>query len=208
LDAFVSADGTPFEELAAGSRIGTGSPRRKAQVLARRPDLTVVPLRGNLHTRLRKIREEDLSGTILAHAGLRRMGREACITQLFDPETIVPAVGQGAVAVCARRADRDAPRLLSAIDDPPTRIAVEAERSFLKELRGGCQAPAGALATADGDQLRVIGVIAAPDGSSLVRGSRTGSPSARLELGRELAADLLDRGGREILNRLREVRGG
>ncbi|MBN1442407.1 MAG: hydroxymethylbilane synthase [Planctomycetes bacterium] len=203
LDAYVSWDGVPLERLPAGSRVGTGSPRRKAQILALRPDLQIVPLRGNLETRLRKIREQDLCGTLLALAGLRRMGREDAVTQILEPDVVLPAVGQGAVAVCTRRDDAVLLERLRPLEHRPTRLAVEAERSFLAELRGGCQVPAGALASVEGADLRIDGVVAAPDGSSLVRGTRRGAAESGRELGRGLALEILERGGREILSLLR-----
>ncbi len=204
LDVFVSSRGTLLEDLAPGSRVGTGSPRRKAQILARWPKYEIIPLRGNLDTRLRKIKEEALSGTVLAHAGLRRLGKESVITQVIEADAILPAVGQGAVGVCVRKECPDILALLSEIEDEKTRCCVEAERSFLRKLRGGCQVPAGALATVGaGESLRLEAVIAALDGRAVVRGSRDGEVSNRVEIGLALAVELLDRGGEEILSQLR-----
>ena len=146
LDAFVSASGENLSELGAGARIGTGSPRRKAQLLSWRSDLEVVPLRGNVNTRLEKIAREGLAGTILAHAGLKRLGKEELITELVDTSVILPAVGQGALALVCRKNDDRFREQLIALDDQPGHEAILAERSFLRRLRGGCQVAAGALA--------------------------------------------------------------
>ncbi len=199
LDAFVSADGTALDELPAGARIGTGSPRRKAQILARRSDLDVVPLRGNVETRLRKITNEGLAGTILAEAGLRRLGLEHVITHAFEPAVLVPAVGQGAVAVATRRDDDTTNAHVARLDHLETRRRVTAERAFLRELRGGCQAPAGALATLAGDEISIESALAKPDGSICLRTSCRGEVEDGERLGREAALDLLSRGGDAIL---------
>ena len=204
LDAFVSPSMTPLDDLEPGARLGTGSPRRKSQLLARRPDLVIVPLRGNVDTRLRKIKELELAGTVLAHAGLRRLGREEVITHLLPVQVVVPAVGQGAVAVCVRFDDEVVRGLLACLDHPVTRQRVDAERSFLSELRGGCLAPVGALASVDGDRLRLEAIIADLDGSSSVRGQLEGEVVRRLEIGGELARKLLEEGGSELLARSRE----
>ena len=204
LDAFISRDGTPLEALPQGAKIGTGSPRRKAQLLAYRHDLEVVPLRGNVGTRLRKVEEQGLAGTVLAHAGLKRMDEERRITQLIPPEILLPAVSQGALAVLARASDRELCAFLSMIEHAPSRARVRAERGFLRRLRGGCQVPAGALATFTGaggaaEELQLEAVVAAPDGSASVRGERTGSTSEPEALGSRLAEDLLQRGADKIL---------
>lgn len=204
LDAFVSADGTSLDDLPAGAKIGTGSPRRKAQILARRPDLEVVPLRGNVQTRLRKIADEGLAGTILAHAGLRRLGMENVITHTFEADVLVPAVGQGALAVTTRRDDDATCEHVERLDDIETRRRVTAERAFLRELRGGCQAPVGALATLDGDEMSIEAVLAKPDGSICLRKSSRGCIDEGETLGREAALDLLSRGGDAILEELSE----
>jgi hydroxymethylbilane synthase len=191
LDAFISADDTPLEKLSPGAKVGTGSPRRKALLLAHRRDLEIVPLRGNVDTRLRKVKEQSLAGTILAHAGLKRLGKEDRITQL-------------------RRDDTATLQLLQALDDTPSHTRIRAERSFLRRLRGGCQVPAGALATllppghSSAPQLQLEAVIATPDGSMVVQGSRTNAISQAEVMGQELADDLLDRGGADILKSLRD----
>jgi hydroxymethylbilane synthase len=202
LDAFLSADGTRLEALPRGARIGTGSPRRKAQLLRLRPDLEVVPLRGNVATRLRKMEEQGLAGTILAHAGLKRLGEAGRITHVISPDVIVPAVSQGALCVVTLAANSEARALAGALEHAPTRTRITAERAFLRALRGGCQVPAGALAEIDGASLRIAGVVAAPDGSTAVRGEATGPASETEEIGARLAADLLARGGDAVLRGL------
>ncbi|MCZ6794904.1 MAG: hydroxymethylbilane synthase [Planctomycetota bacterium] len=205
LDAFVSPHLSALDDLPPGARIGTGSPRRKAQILARRPDLEVVPLRGNVDTRLRKMREEGLAGTVLALAGLRRLGREDAVTQVLDTEIMLPAVSQGAVGVCTRRDDTRSRGLAAPLEHAESRRSTDAERSFLRTLRGGCQVPAGALARSVGGRLHLEAIIASPDGTSSVRGSREGDLERPAPLGEALAAELLERGGGDILTRLREA---
>jgi hydroxymethylbilane synthase len=204
LDAFLAAGGTPLERLPPGAAIGTGSPRRQAQLLRFRPDLVVVPLRGNVATRLRKVEEQGLAGTVLAHAGLRRLGEEARVTHLVPPQVILPAVGQGALGIATLRANEHVLGLVARLDHADSRARVIAERGFLRTLRGGCQVPAGALAelVAPG-RLRIDGVIAAPDGSSAVRDRIEGAPAEAEALGRSLAGRVLANGGAQILSRLR-----
>ena len=199
-DAFVSADGKSLAELPAGARIGTGSPRRKAQLLSWRPDLEIVPLRGNVNTRLEKISRQGLAGTVLAHAGLRRLGKEDLITELVDSSIILPAVGQGALAVvCRKNEDRFRPALES-LDDGNSRETALAERSFLRRLRGGCQVAAGALARIEGgESIRIEGVLASEDGVTCLRASREGPRADGPQLGSELADELLENGGAAIL---------
>ena len=201
LDAFVSASGENLSELGAGARIGTGSPRRKAQLLSWRSDLEVVPLRGNVNTRLEKIAREGLAGTILAHAGLKRLGKEELITELVDTSVILPAVGQGALALVCRKNDDRFREQLIALDDQPGHEAILAERSFLRRLRGGCQVAAGALARieqAEEQVLHIEGVLASEDGSTCLRASRSGPRSEGNRLGSELAEELLLEGGEDL----------
>ena len=216
LDAFLSRDGTPLDELPRGAQIGTGSPRRRAQLLHRRPDLKVVPLRGNVQTRLRKMKELGLSGTILAHAGLKRLSEEGQITEVLSAAVLVPAVAQGALGIMARLDATEIRQALQALEHPPTRLRVLAERSFLRALRGGCLVPAGALAWIDRDsksgplspegrveRLKIVGLVAAPDGSACVRREISGSLKEAESLGTRLAQEVLDGGGAKILGSLR-----
>jgi len=212
LDAFVGTTPGPDKpalwDLPEGSAIGTGSPRRKAQLLHRRPDLKIVPLRGNVETRIRKAREGSLAGIILAQAGLRRLGREDLITHPLPGEWLVPAVGQGALAVTARADRADMLSLAARLEHPRSRSRIVAERAFLAALRGGCQVPAGALAEVQEEPgsapaLWIIGVVASLDGEKCVRGVLSGPVERAEEIGRQLAEDLLGRGGREVLEDVR-----
>lgn len=168
LDAFVSPSRTRFEDLPEGARVASSSLRRQAQVLALRPDLEVVPIRGNVPTRIEKIRHGHADGGLLAVAGLRRLGLEHEITQIFTAEQITPPMGQGALAIEARTGEFQA--LWDALDDPATRLAVEAEREFLAIVGGGCRTPVGIHARLGnmGDWL-ITGMIASPDGRHLMR---------------------------------------
>lgn len=172
LDAFISASGKRFEDLPQGARVASSSLRRQAQVLALRPDLEVVPIRGNVPTRIEKIRQGHAEGGLLAVAGLRRLGLEREITQIFTPDQITPPMGQGALAIEARAGEFQA--LWDALDDPATRLAVEAERVFLAIVGGGCRTPVGIHARLgnEGDWL-LTGMISSPDGRSLLRRDAT-----------------------------------
>jgi len=205
LDAFVSADGRCLGELEPGARIGTGSPRRKAQLLAWRPDLEIIPLRGNVNTRLEKISSQQLAGTVLAHAGLRRLGKEELVTELVDTSIILPAVGQGALAVVMRKDDSSYRQELLALNDRDSYEITQAERSFLRRLRGGCQVAAGALARIElEDLVHIEGVLASEDGSTCLRASRSGPRSEGDRLGTELADELLQQGGEELIGNREE----
>jgi len=205
-DAFVSPGRMRLLDVPRGSRIGTGSPRRRAQIVHARPDIEVVPLRGNVATRIAKVESQGLAGTVLACAGLRRLGEEARITEAIDPGVMTPAVSQGALGVLARGDNPLALRLGKAMDHAPSRLCVSAERGFLRTLRGGCLVPAGALATVlPGGRLRLIGVIAATDGSACYRDTvEDACPDglAAEGLGLRLARDLLGRGGAEVIRKL------
>jgi hydroxymethylbilane synthase len=198
-DALVSRDGKRFGEIRKGGKVGTGSLRRQAQLLNLRPDLEVVPIRGNLDTRLKKLASLDLDAVILASAGLRRMGWEERIADFFDPETMVPAIGQGALAIETREEDDRVRKVVEALDHLPTRIAVLAERAFLQRLGGGCQVPVAGHARIEPQKLLLTGLVAGVDGRRVVRGKMEGPPERNKELGERLAADLLERGAGEIL---------
>jgi hydroxymethylbilane synthase len=198
-DALVSQGGKRFEEVLQGGKIGTGSLRRKAQLLNLRPDLEIVPLRGNLDTRLKKLMTLNLDAVILAAAGLRRMNWEGQVSEFFDPETMVPAIGQGALAVETREGDARVRRAVSPLDHPPTRVSVLAERAFLRRLEGGCQVPIGGLARIRGEKLSLTGLVAGVDGRRVVKGKVEGPLEKNTELGVQLAEDLLGRGAEEIL---------
>jgi hydroxymethylbilane synthase len=198
-DAWVSPAGLRFEALPRGARVGTSSLRRACQVRERRPDLEVVPLRGNVGTRLRKVEEQGLAGAILALAGLRRLEMEGRVSEILPPETLLPAVGQGALALECRA---DSPRRdqFQVLEHGPTRTAVEAERGFLERLEGGCTVPLAAHALLEDGRLWLRGLVGAPDGSQVIRGERRGAASQAAQLGRDLAEELLRRGARAILD--------
>ncbi len=203
-DALVARDGLTLGELPAGSRVGTGSPRRAAQLLALGLGLDVVPIRGNVDTRLKKVHAGDLDGVVLARAGLSRIGREDEITETIDPIQMLPAPGQGALAVeVAASASVLADQVRAALDDLQTRAAVTAERELLRVLEAGCSAPIGALAEVaegdDGPEVWLRGVVAALDGSHTVRLSASGDASDPAAVGRRLAQDLLAEGAAGLM---------
>ena len=179
-----------LDDLAPGSRVGTDSPRRLGFLLARRPDLAVHPLHGNVDTRLGRLDSGETDALVLACAGLDRIGLGDRIAERLEPEVVPPAPGQGAIAIQVRQDDARLLALLNAIDDRPTRVAVDAERAFLSASGGGCRAPIGALATIDGNELALLGGYARPDGSGTVLARRIGPAEAGRDLGRELAAEL------------------
>ena len=202
-DAMVSLSHRKFEELPKGAKVGTSSLRRKAQLLALRPDLNFVDLRGNVNTRLRKLEEDNFDAIILAVAGLKRLGFGNRITEVLPKEIILPAVGQGALAIETRAGDEDVRDIISFLDDGDTRACAQAERAFLSRVEGGCQVPVGVYATIEkaGD-LSVEAVIASLDGQRIYRDRLQGNREDAEPLGERLAEILLDAGGREILKEL------
>lgn len=196
-DAWVAKDDTGLMALQQGARVGTSSLRRTAQLRHLRPDLEIVPIRGNVQTRLRKM-EEGLSGVILASAGLDRLGLSDQVTQRLPLEHWLPAAGQGALAIQCRADDTELLALLANIHDEKTAQAVGAERSFLGTLEGGCQVPVGAYATHQDGVLYLDALLASLDGTKLVRRQIQGAPTAYMELGKELARIVLDNGGQSI----------
>jgi hydroxymethylbilane synthase len=201
-DAFCSERYAAFEELPAGARVGTSSPRRRALLRALRPDLTYHDIRGNIDTRLRKLREGDYDAIVLAAAGLKRLELAATYTVPFPLDVLVPAVAQGALAIEMRTGDPRIGSIRKLLNDPQSELAVHAERAFLRTLRGGCQAPVGAHATFDGEFLLIHAAIAAADGSAVIRGNRrlTTTSSAEMEAAAvALAESMLAEGGAELL---------
>ena len=196
-DALVSANGTLLAALPAGARVGTTSLRRRAQLLAVRPDLVVGDLRGNVDTRLRKLREGAFDAIVIATAGITRLGRATEITERIEPGLILPAPGQGAIALECRDADAGVAAAVQQLHHPDSARAVEAERAFLEGLGGGCNVPLGAFAEVQGAELWLRAVVAREDGSALLRGERRGSRGR--DLGAALAEELLARGARELL---------
>ncbi|MGQ0793803.1 MAG: hydroxymethylbilane synthase [Deltaproteobacteria bacterium] len=200
-DALVSRGGVKFADLASGAKIATGSARRRAQALAIRRDVEILPIRGNVDTRLRKLHTtEGFDALILASAGLERMGFGAQITEFFPVETFIPAPCQGIVAIEQREDDGDVSQILSRINHEPSWICASAERAFLEALGGGCQVPAGCHASIlQGGRMRIIGAVASPDGATSVRREAEGDATDARSLGRELAESVLAGGGAQIL---------
>jgi hydroxymethylbilane synthase len=201
-DALVARDGLTLGELPVGSRLGTGSPRRTAQLLALGMGLEVVPVRGNVDTRLAKVASGELDAVVLARAGLARLGRLAEITETLDPLQVLPAPAQGALALECRTGD-ELVGVVAALDHADSRAAVTAERSLLAALEAGCTAPVGALADValgdDGPELFLRGLVAALDGSDAVRLSATGPTHDAAGVGQRLAAELLDLGAAQLM---------
>jgi hydroxymethylbilane synthase len=192
-DALVARDAAKLADLPPGARIGTGSPRRAAQLLLLRHDVRPVPIRGNAGTRLAKVASGEVDAVVLAYAGLARIGRLDAVSQVFEPDEMLPAPGQGALAVECRSGEPDLAGLLACADDPATRAAVTAERSLLAALQAGCSAPVGGYA-AGTDGLRLQAVVAAADGERALRASASGPADEAEYLGRSVAAELLQRG--------------
>nr|WP_275406681.1 hydroxymethylbilane synthase [Actinomadura bangladeshensis] len=186
-------------DLPRGARVGTGSPRRVAQLRALRPDLEIVPIRGNADTRLRKITDGELDAIVLAHAGLKRIGRLAEVGEVFDTDQMLPAPGQGSLALECRSDRDDLRELLAAVDDAATRRAVTAERTILAVLEAGCSAPVGTYAAEVDEELHLTATVAAIDGSRQIRMSASGHPDAAEQIGRGLAARMLAQGADQLM---------
>jgi len=202
-DALVARDGLTLGELPPGSKVGTGAPRRVAQLRALGLGLDVVPIRGNVDTRLKRVAPGDLDAVVLARAGLSRLGRLDVITETLDPLQVLPAPAQGALAVECRASDARTRELLGRLENPSARACVVAERSTLATLEAGCSAPVAAYAEVaegeDGPELFLRASVTAIDGSDAVRGSVSGQLPEAAALGRALAAELLDRGAAELM---------
>lgn len=202
-DALVARDGLTLGGLPAGATVGTGSPRRRAQLEALGLGLVLTDLRGNVDTRLRAVHEGRLDAVVLAAAGLRRLGRADEVTELLDPLQVLPAPGQGALAVEVRRDDDATRAAVAPLEDADARACVTAERTLLAELEAGCSAPVGALAEVvegvDGPELSLRAVVAAPDGSHDLRRSLTGDPAEAADLGRRTARLLLEDGAADLM---------
>jgi hydroxymethylbilane synthase len=205
-DARDALVGRRLADLAPGARVGTGSLRRAAQLRALRPDLQIENIRGNVDTRLRKLDEGRYDAIVLASAGLRRLGWENRITELFEPETMCPAVGQGALAIETRADDGAAFQIAARLEHAETRAAVTAERAVLASLGGGCQAPMGAYAIVENETIQLYALLVSPDGSQVIRRNTHGPAPEAAALGAALGEDLLAAGGREILDAVYEPR--
>jgi len=198
-DVLISRDGRNFGHLPAGARVGTSSVRRQAQLRSLRGDLGLVPLRGNLDTRLKKLERGDCDALVLAAAGVHRLGLRDRITEYFSPDAMCPAVGQGALAIEIRQGDERTERAVRPLDHVPTHQAVRAERALLRHLGGGCQVPIAAHAVATGGQLNLVGLVASLDGSLVKRAAAAGTIEDPEGLGVRVATHLLQQGARAIL---------
>jgi hydroxymethylbilane synthase len=198
-DALISREGLRLDQLPRGARIGTSSLRRQSQLLHYRSDLQIEMLRGNVETRLRKLKHGGFDAIVLAAAGLRRMGWDGEVTEYLSLDVSLPAVGQGALAIEGRRDDQFVRALLSKLDDPMTHTAVAAERALLDRLQGGCQVPIAAHATIEQNRLSLTGLVSSTDGKTLIRDAVAGAVSDARALGIRLAEQLLAAGGDVIL---------
>ncbi len=209
-DAVVARDGLTLGELPVGSRLGTGSPRRVSQLEALGLGLDLQGIRGNVDTRIRKVREGEVDAIVLARAGLARLGRLDEITEVLDPLQMLPAPGQGALAIECRTDDADLVAALARLDDPASRAAVTAERAVLSALEAGCSAPLGALAEVvegeDGEELWLRAVAMSVDGGLSVRMSSTGPVTEAASLGTRLASSMLDEGAADLMEAAPPVR--
>jgi hydroxymethylbilane synthase len=201
-DALVArGDVKSFDDLPQGARLGTSSLRRQAQIRAARPDLVIEPVRGNVDTRLRKLDSGEFDAIVLASAGLHRLGLENRITEHLSEELVLPAVGQGALAIETRSDDQAVNDLVRVLEHETTRLACKAERAFLKGLGGGCLVPIAGRARVQAGVLNLIGLVASPDGSEMVRGHRSGPMDDAESIGQSLADELIGQGADIILAR-------
>ena len=201
-DALISRTGCRFQELPVGARVGSSSLRRQSQFLHARPDLRIEMLRGNLDTRLKKLKEGQFDAIILAAAGLRRLGWTEEITEYLDPQLCLPAIGQGALGIEGRSNDQFVRSILNRLTHPPTQVAVTAERALLHRLEGGCQVPIAAYATLTNDQVHLEGLVASVDGKTVIRDAVQGTRAEAQILGTRLAERLLARGADKILGEI------
>ncbi|MBP1711650.1 MAG: porphobilinogen deaminase [Deltaproteobacteria bacterium] len=199
-DVLVSRGNVKMESMPRGARIGTGSLRRGAQIKAWMPDLEIIPLRGNIDTRLNKIETENLTGVVLAAAGMKRLGYVQQITQFLPIELMLPAVGQGALGLQIRKTDTELLKFLAKLNHAQTAMEVSAERSYLRALGGGCRLPIAAYGLIEKQRLTLEGLLAAPNGSSVIRDKVWGELGEAEELGRKLADMILEKGGRKLLD--------
>lgn len=203
-DVFISKNYDSIEALPEGARVATGSLRRRSQLLAYRPDLEIVEIRGNVPTRIEKFLASDLDGMVLAFAGVHRLGLDIHIKQVIPTEILLPAVGQGVMAVEIRETDAEIAAMLDAINDAETRACITAERAFLRRLEGGCQVPIGGLAVLENGEIFLQGFVGSTNGARVIRDSIRGARSEAENLGIALAEKCLAAGAREILNEARE----
>ncbi|HIE80564.1 MAG TPA: hydroxymethylbilane synthase [Nitrospinaceae bacterium] len=201
-DALISRNNIKLNDLPKGAKIGTGSLRRASQLLHYRPDLNLIPLRGNVETRIKKLETEGLDAIILATAGLIRLGWGDKISEIISPEILLPAMGQGAVGIEARKHDVDNQILLADMDDENTHLALDAERAVVTQLVGGCNVPIGAFATIEGNEMTLRGLVASLDGKTLYKKELKGDKVNAVALGNEMGNALLDMGGDKIMHEI------
>jgi hydroxymethylbilane synthase len=203
-DVLISRSEVSIGDLPQGSPVATGSLRRRSQLLHYRPDLKIAEIRGNVPTRIRKLSELNVDAMILAFAGVHRLGLDEHISQIIPFDVMLPAVGQGAVAVEIREGDERTAEIIQQLDHPPTRMCITAERAFLRTLEGGCQVPIGAHAALDGDVVSLEGMVGSLDGAVIFRERVTGRPDDAESIGTELANSLIGQGARDLLETARE----
>ncbi len=201
-DVIISREGKTLAQLPKGARIGTSSLRRQAQLAGFRPDLVMESLRGNINTRLKKLREGQYDAIVLAYAGVKRLGWEGEVTQILDTDIMLPAIGQGALGIEARGDDPGTLERIMFLNHSETSLCVRAERAFLHRLEGGCQVPIAAYATADNSMVTLAGLVADVNGEKLIRMEVRSDEASCEEAGMELAEQILDSGGREILEEI------
>jgi hydroxymethylbilane synthase len=202
-DMLISRDNLTFAQLPKGARIGTSSLRRKSQLLHKRPDLEMVDIRGNIDTRIKKMKTNNYNAIVLAAAGVERLGLEGLITQKLDYSICLPAVGQGALGIETRADDAEVIEITGKVNDLLTEKCVTAERALLRSLEGGCQVPVGAIATVDMGGIVLKAMVASVDGSVVLYDTMEGDLFDSVNLGKELSSRLLERGADEILKKVR-----
>jgi hydroxymethylbilane synthase len=205
VDVFISRNGAQFNELAAGSVIGTSSLRRGAQLRHARPDIVIQPIRGNLDTRLKKLESENFDALVLAAAGVKRLDLEHKITEYLDPEIMLPAVGQGALCIEIRKDDSTVGPLVASLEHASTRAVVAGERAFLNRLEGGCQVPIAGHGRISEKQFAITGLVAEVDGSRVIKGEKSGPLDSAETIGIDLAEELLAGGADKILEKLKSM---
>jgi hydroxymethylbilane synthase len=204
-DVLISRSGKPWQAVPGGGKVGTGSPRRKAQLLRLRPDLEIVPLRGNLDTRIKKLAGLELDAIVLAAAGLKRLGWDHQISGYFDLDEMIPAIGQGTLSLECREQDERIRRLVSFLNHEATAIELMTERAFLRKLGGGCQIPIAGVARVQGGMVRIRGLVCSIDGKRMVQGIKEGPRFEGRSLGEQLGEELLAAGGADILREVYEL---
>lgn len=202
-DVFISKDGRKLSEFTAKDKIATSSLRRRAQLLKYNPELTVIDIRGNVDTRIKKMNDGFCDAMVIAAAGVLRLGYNDVITEYLNPEVMLPAVGQGAIAVEIREDDFSTQQKLDKITDEQTRIATLAERAVLRHLEGGCQVPVGCYSAIENEQINLTAMVCSLDGKEMIKKSTVCSFDEASVLAIELAQSILDEGGQEILNKIR-----